>query len=297
LGQTNSNNHFYEGGSEMNIYQTIWDEDMNANGIVPISTSDSKNKTKGYVVVDTSGHHPDHHVIKEVYIPEKKQDSYKLVKKLFDNYNLSQFIRENNNHNEQDEVNQFLMHAINAPPMKLAKQFIEERYNEKYSETKWFHYLYDLWFRQFNWKDGRDLSGFEHVFIGEQNRKNLVGHHFWYKYWLEDHKEKNELHSDQVQLSQQNTLFRNIHPDVITLTYYLDAYDYRKRRFIKLVKKKCAYFVGISAEGLLALGTVRASGIVPHKMILNQAHYHLELYMSPDGKSIRTFYPKPVVEN
>lgn len=276
----------------MNIYQAIWDEDMNANGIKPISTSDVKNKTQGYVVVDSSGQHPDHHVIKEVYIPEKKQSSYKLVERLFDNYNLSQFSKENNNNNEQDEVNEFLIHAIKTPPLKLVKLYIEDRFNEKYSETQWFHYLYDLWFRQFNWKAGRDLSGFEHVFIGEQKGKKLVGHHFWYKYWLEDNRDLNELHKDQVQLSSQSSLLHNNHHEVITLTYYLDAFDYRKRRFIKLVKKRCAYFVGISPEGLLALGTVRASGIVPHEMILNQAHYHLELYMSPDGKSIRTFYPK-----
>jgi poly(U)-specific endoribonuclease len=277
----------------MNIYQAIWDEDMNANGIRAISTSDAKNNTIGYVVVDGSGHHPDHHVIKEVFIPEEKQTSYKLVERLFDNYHLSQYSKEYNNQKERDEISQFLIHAIETPPMKLAKQYIEERFNEKYSETQWYQYLYDLWFRQFNWKEGKDLSGFEHVFIGEQNRKRLVGHHFWYKFWLEDHKDVNQMNRDQVQLSNHNTLC----PEVITLTYYLDAYDYRKRRFIKLVKKKCAYFVGISAEGLLALGTVRATGIVPKEMILNQQHYHLELYMSSDGKSIRTFYPKPVASN
>lgn len=82
-------------------------------------------------------------------------------------------------------------------------------------------------------------------------------------------------------------------PDVITIGYHLKAFDYAKRRFIKILKKRCAFFVGISAEGLLALGTVRAVGPedFSENIVMNSSQYKLELFKSPDGNSIRTFYP------
>jgi poly(U)-specific endoribonuclease len=75
--------------------------------------------------------------------------------------------------------------------------------------------------------------------------------------------------------------------------YHLKAFDYEKRRFIDISKKRCGFFVGMSAEGLLALGTVRAmlNEDAVEYFTLNGVKYQLELFMSPDNKCIRTFYP------
>lgn len=278
----------------MNIYQAIWDADMEGNGLRPISTNANKDKSRGYVVVDTGSCHPEHRILKEVYIPAQKRSSYQLVEKLFNNYALNQKSKENNTLNELVEVEEFLQMAIQSFPSRIAKKFIEEKSNKEFSELQWYTYLHDLWFRQFNSENGKDLSGFEHVFIGEQQRKRLVGHHFWYKYWLEDNADINEHHQDQIVMncsvhSEQicNTL------DAITVGYYLEAFDYQKNRFVKLTKKNCGFFVGVSAEGILALGAVRAASqeFASEDAVINGVRYKLELSRSRDGKSIRTFYP------
>ncbi|WP_129725963.1 hypothetical protein [Ectobacillus funiculus] len=278
----------------MNIYQAIWDADMEGNGIRPISSSEDKDKSRGYVVVNTKNCRPEHHILKEVYIPEEKRSSYQLVEKLFNNYALNQKNKEKNTINELVEVEDFLKMAIQSFPSRIAKQFIEEKSNRKFSELQWYTYLHDLWFRQFNSENGKDLSGFEHVFIGEQQSKRLVGHHFWYKYWLEDNADINEHRQDQIVMncsvpSEQicNTL------DVITVGYHLKAFDYQKNRFVKLIKKNCGFFVGVSAEGILALGAVRAASqeSAAEDAVINGVHYKLELSRSRDGRSIRTFYP------
>ncbi|MHC1685916.1 MAG: hypothetical protein AB6733_23800 [Clostridiaceae bacterium] len=271
----------------MNIYQSIWDADMKGSGVKPILPNENKDISEGYAVVESG-------ILKEVVIPEKKRPSYKLVEKLFDNYSLNQKNGEKNTSNEAKEIEEFLLMAISSYPMKLAKDYIEKKSNEKFNELEWYTYLHDLWFRQFDWDRGKDLSGFEHTFIGEQRRKKLIGHHFWYKYWLEDNPSLNNHNIDQVELLPGKLIEENsTAPFVVTAGYMLNAYDYEKRRFIKISKNKCAFFVGISAEGLLALGTVRAleHQDVPEDFIINNTNYKLELFKSPDGKSIRTFYP------
>lgn len=90
--------------------------------------------------------------------------------------------------------------------------------------------------------------------------------------------------------------FDELEPDspcIMQVNYHLKAFDRDKRHHINMVKKKCAFFVGNSTEGLLALGTVRAllHPDVPDSLLINGTKYKLELFMSPDGKSIRTFYP------
>lgn len=277
----------------MDIFQEIWTADMEGNGLQPILSTEDGDQSLGYVIVDTEICDSEHHILKEVFIPEHKRKSYELVEKLFDNYTLNQTKKEKNTLTELKEVEAFLRMAIDSPPCCLAKQFIEEKTNQNLSEKQWYTYLHNLWFRQFDWEMAKDLSGFEHVFIGEQKRRKLVGHHFWYKYWLEDKENQTE---DQIEmtcaLQDEN---HHITPYVVTLGYHLNTYDDKKRNYIKIGKKRCAFFVGISAEGLLALGTVRAlpDGMVPENCVINGVPYKLELFRSPDGKSIRTFYPIP----
>jgi poly(U)-specific endoribonuclease len=277
----------------MDIYQAIWDADMKGNGIPPILPTEKGDLSEGYVVVDTESCNPEHRIFKEVHIPDRKRSSYQLIEKLFDNYTLNQMKKEKNTLIELKEVEEFLIMAINSPPVKIAKKFIEEKTNKEFNELQWYTYLHDLWFRQFNWESGRDLSGFEHIFIGEQKRRKLVGHHFWYKYWVEDNANLNKHNIDQIELTSVDLNDQKAAPYIITVGYYLKANNYEKRRFIKILKKRCAFIVGISAEGLLALGTVRAfpQEDVPGSFVINDVHFKLELFRSPDGKSIRTFYP------
>lgn len=278
----------------MNIYQEIWHADMKNNGIPPILTTENGDISEGYVIVDIEGNNSEHHILKEVVIPPKKTLSYQLVERLFDNYSLNQKHKEKNTLAESKEVEDFLIMAVNSNPLKIAKNFIEEKLNKKFNHIEWYSYLHDLWFRQFNWDKGRDLSAFEHIFIGEQKKRKLLGHHFWYKYWLEDNASINKHNIDQIELICRSTYNQNeASPYAVTVGCILNAFDCKKRRFIEILKNRCAFFVGISAEGLLALGTVRATEHrdVPENFVINNRNYKLVLFMSPDGKSIRTFYP------
>ncbi|WP_121612409.1 hypothetical protein [Mesobacillus foraminis] len=278
----------------MDIYQKIWDADMMGNGIRPITAKENRNLSEGFVVVDLESCGPEHSLFKEVHIPDYKRGSYQLVEKLFDNYALDQTRKERNNRSESREVQEFLLTAMETPPLRVAKQYMEKTSGVQIGDQEWYTYLHDRWFRQFNWDSGKDLSGFEHVFIGEQNRKRLVGHHFWYKYYLEDNPHLNKLHQDQIELDCLNLeIQKRTAPYVLTMGYHLKAFDYEKRRFIDISKKRCGFFVGMSAEGLLALGTVRAmlNEEAVEYFTLNGVKYQLELFMSPDNKCIRTFYP------
>jgi len=273
----------------MNIYQAIWDADMRGNGIPSILPNEKGDISKGFVVVDREGGHSQHFILRDIHIPDKKRSSYLLFEKLLDNFSLNQTSKERNTENEAKEVEDFLLMAISSPPMVIAKKFIEDNNQIELTSSEWYSLLYDLWFRQFDWDSGKDLSGFEHVFIGEQKGRKLVGHHFWYKYWLEDSNVINNKKQLDTAVNQQEQ--NPAAPIVVTIGCHLKAYDFAKRRFIKVLKKKCAFFVGLSPEGLLAIGTVRAMPNAPVDSIINGATYTLELIKSPDGKSIRTFYP------
>ncbi|WP_462411711.1 hypothetical protein [Neobacillus sp. Marseille-QA0830] len=277
----------------MDIYRAIWEADMTGNGIRPITAADCGNQDEGYVIVDLECFSPEHRVFKEVVIPDRKKQSYQLVEQLFDNYNLNHYGREKNTTAESNEVKEFLQMAIDSPPVKMAKNYIEEKNNKRFTDMQWYRHLHDLWFRQYDSESGKDLSGFEHVFIGEQKQRRLEGHHFWYKYWLEDSADSNKHAQDQIDLKCEYFGEQKGAPYVVTLGYRLQAFDYRKRRYSKVGKNHCAFFTGISAEGLLALGTVRAlrHKDVPEEILINHSPFRLELFMSPDGKSIRTFYP------
>ena len=277
--------------SDNNIYQAIWDADMEQNGIKPVSSKEEGNETDGYVVVDLETCQPQHNVFKEVSIPDKKKNSYELVTKLFNNYSLNQKKKENNTLDEEKEVEEFLKMAIETKPMELAKQYIEENSNKTYSDLQWYTYLHDIWFRQFNSQSGMDLCAFEHVFVGEQKGTKLGGHHFWYKYWLEDNA---SVENDHILMSCP--IDKNKNPsnhDAITVGYSVDAFDYEKQQFTKLFKKIGGFFVGLSAEGIIALGTVRFTpqSFAPKDAVINNVHYQLKLFRSPDNKSMRTFYP------
>lgn len=277
----------------MNIYQEIWNADMKGNGLKPILPEETGDESQGYVVVDTKNCNPQQHIIQKVVIPKEKEESYRLVEKLFNNYSLDESKNERNTLDESKEVEQFLDMAIKSEPLKIAKKYIEEKANHEYTYLQWYTYLHDIWFRQFNSDNGRDLSGFEHIFIGEEKGRTLNGYHFWYKYYIDD-SILNDQNKDEINLiCSIRPNETSPKPDVVTIAYTIDAYDYEQKRFVKLVKAKGGFFVGLSAEGLLALGTVRFTpqAFAEKDAVINNIHYELKLFRSNDTKSMRTFYP------
>lgn len=163
----------------------------------------------------------------------------------------------------------------------------------------WFYKIMDMWFKPFQLGSGVDLTGFEHVICGEQKKGKVQGHHWWYKYYLDDNGGLLEDSIDYISpkyergrtgyLTEQGMQV----PDVVTLGYKWKAYDYEQDKYRPLFKPIGGFWVGCSIECLLALGAIRCDYrlATPKDTTINNVKYKLHLYRSPDKKSIRTFYP------
>ncbi|MGH6901265.1 MAG: hypothetical protein ACREIR_00835, partial [Geminicoccaceae bacterium] len=169
------------------IYQRIWDADQAASGIPAIAAGQAGDPARGFVAVDERAtRDPDHRLFAEVRIPEPKRRTYELCKALFDNYRLDQTKPEDNRPEEAREIQDLLDAVTDSAPMAAARAHLEDQRGKSYSPDAWQELIFDVWFRQFDDGHNRDLSGFEHVAVGEQKGGTVNGHHFWYKYYLDD---------------------------------------------------------------------------------------------------------------
>jgi hypothetical protein len=192
-------------------------------------------------------------------------------------------------------------HVVADARMQVARRYIERATGTSISAQRWYATLLELWFRRFSDGGDPDLSGFEHVFVGEQQGSVVQGYHFWYKYWLDDGLAREidqnlfpGLKDDRIQyLRSEASAGQNVFPHSVTIAYRWNAPDYDRKAVRPLVKKKGGFFVGCSVEGLMALGAVRAhlGAAAPKEAVIGGARYELAIYRSPDGKNIRTFYP------
>ena len=284
------------------IYQRIWDIDQSASGLPAIAMDETGDPARGFVRVDEDdGRDPEHRLFAEVNIPAHKRRTYDLCKALFDNYRLDQTKLEDNRPEEAREILALLEAVADAPPMAAARAHMKDEHGASYSNDAWQELIFELWFRQFD--DGRnlDLSAFEHVAVGEQRGGEVNGHHFWYKYYLDDW----AAFSGQDDVDYDGSRYDGPHrsegrltrlgrrvPEVATLAYRWRAYDYETRQRRPLYEPIGGFWIGCSIEGLMALGTVRFFERGRVETAINGARYQIELYRSPDGRSLRTFFPR-----
>jgi poly(U)-specific endoribonuclease len=265
------------------IYQRIWDADQAASGIPAIAAGEAGDPARGFVAVDERAtRDPDHRLFAQVRIPDPKRRTYNLCKALFDNYRLDQSKPEDNRPEE-------------------ARAHLEDQRGRSYSRDEWQELIFDVWFRQFDGGRNRDLSAFEHVAVGEQKGGAVNGHHFWYKYYLDDwaaFSGADDIDYDGSRYDgphrrdgRLSALGRRV-PEVATLAYGWDAYDVEARQRRRLYNPIGGFWVGCSIEGLMALGTVRFFERGRTETAINGARYEVELYRSPDGRSLRTFFPR-----
>ena len=284
------------------IYQRVWDADQSAGGIPAIAMGEAGDPARGFVRVDErSGADPEHRLFAEVEIPAHKRGTYDRCEALFDNYSLDQSRAEDNRPEEAREVLGLLEVIADSAPMAAAREHVEARNGGRYARDEWLELIFDVWFRQF--ADGRnhDLSGFEHVAVGEQKGAKVNGHHFWYKYYLDDwaaFSSQDDIDYDGSRYDGPRgddgpltALGREV-PEVVTLAYSWHAYAFESGQRRTLYKPIGGFWVGCSIEGLLALGTVRFFEHGRVETVINDARYHVELYRSPDGRSLRTFFPR-----
>jgi hypothetical protein len=288
------------------IYQQIWDADQAEAGVVPLLDSDNGDRHRGYVKVNSSldANDPDLKVLPEAVIPDSKRRSYDLCRVLFDNYALRERDDELDTPEEREEVHDLVQHMVVTAPMEVAREYIERATGTSVTRQRWYNTVMEMWFRRFSMGGDPDLSGFEHVIVGEQERSKVQGYHFWYKFYLDDGFARQVdgvrehfpgLADDRIHyLGSEMGHGQHRFPESVTISYRWDAPDYDRSAMRPLTKPIGGFFVGCSVEGLLALGTVRAhaGARAPKVAHINGGRYDLALYHSDNRRHVRTFYPK-----
>lgn len=290
------------------IYQNIWNADQAQNGVEAILSTDEGSLEHGYVKVNAeldAVENPDLKVLTEVHIPSHKMHTYNLCRKLFNNFSLAEPMPEFDTPEERQEVHDFVTAIVDTEPMEVARQYIERETSSTISRERWHNTLMEMWFRRFSSGGDPELSGFEHVVVGEQEKAKVQGYHFWWKYYLDDGfalqvddglqvpanpnfmEDRIRFHGSKQKGGQLKF------PESVTISYRWHAPDYDANAYRPLFKKIGGFFVGCSVEGLMALGTVRAhKGVRASAVaVIEGARYDMKLFHSPNGQHIRTFYP------
>lgn len=276
-------------------YQRVWDADQSHRGVPAIGPRTRGSADIGFVRVDEHGtRDPDHRVISEVKIPEEKRLTYDLTKALFDNYRLDQTKREETTQPEAQEMLALLEAVTDSAPMEAARGLVGEINGKTYTRDAFQNLLFDIWFRQYDMGRNVDLSGFEHTVVGEQKQGTVGGYHFWYRYYLDDF----GLLGTGDDIDFQGTRYPKplieagrATPDVVTLSYRWRAQDHDWGEERPLFKPTGGFWVGCSVEGLMALGVIRFFEQGRVETVINEARYEIDLYKSPDGQSIRSYFP------
>jgi len=289
------------------IYQEIWDADQATHGIPAIRPGDSTDLALGFVRVDERASEvgDDHRVLTEVVIPDAKRTTYDLCEKLFNNYQLDPGVREIVTPEESIEEQAFIDAIVPLPPLQVAKAFIASELGQTISDLTLGSMIRETWFLQGR-AGSKHASGFEHVFVGEQKAAgdlpdsqavSMGGYHFWYKYHLDDSaglsgSDDIAYHSTRysgADRPEQGLLV----PEIVTLSFTWQAHDFTTGEEQLLIKPIGGFWVGCSAEGLIALGLVRARTKAPKVAAINSATYQIDLHRLDDNRdSIRTFFPR-----
>ena len=280
------------------VYQRIWDADQAGRGIPALAAGSPGDERQGYVKVDVpAGRDPEHRLFAEVHIPDHKRLSYDLCRALFDNYRLDQTKVEETTPAEARETLALLDAIAGSAPMRVARDHLERERGQRYADAAWQELIFNVWFRPFDDGRNRDLSGFEHVVVGEQKAGRVNGYHFWYKYHLDD---------GPVFLGSDDIDFDGIRHDrpssgvsagprvmeIVTLAYRWHAQDFDAGVKRALYKPIGGFFVGCSIEGLLALGLVRFFERGEVETVINRARLRIDLHRSPDRRSLRSYFPR-----
>jgi poly(U)-specific endoribonuclease len=284
------------------IYGRIWDADQAGNGVAAIAMDEAGDPSRGFVRVDEGAIvDPDHRLFPEVVIPDGKRATYDLCARLLDQYRLDQTRPEPRLLERKRRMIDLLDAILDLPPMALAREEVGRLRGRALSDEAWGQLVFELWLRMYD--DGRnlDLSGFEHIVVGEQHRGTVGGYHFWYKYWLDDHPEalggdRIEWHGTRYdgregQVGRLTPQGWEV-PEVVTLAFRWHAQDGDAPQPRPLFKPIGGFWVGCSIEGLMALGTVRFFQQGRIEAVLNGARYEVEVHRSPDGQSLRTVFPR-----
>jgi len=116
-----------------------------------------------------------------------EKEVYKLLSKLYDNYQKSPSVVEDHTTQEQQEERDLIKYLANTEVMNITYEYLVIRGVFNGEKSEWEDFLYTTWFTMYDRaKAAATLgsSGFEHVYIGEVKNGDVSGFHSWYHYYL-----------------------------------------------------------------------------------------------------------------
>lgn len=313
--------------TDNNIFQRIWDSDENQFSVSLRTKTGEWENPKADILLDeqvqASGKrtvdlasHPLFYKVNEDKLRDPNRTYVSFIK-LLDNYTLRTTDPELTTKEEEAEQQHFLSRILQTPPMKLARNHINQTFGENLSETQFHQVLHRLWFELYTSRGSIPFcSGFEHVFVGEGKYKptrndgldslgTVSGYHSWIKFYLDEKNQRTNFHGhnygSKVHGGSQN-------PNIVTLQMMNTVTNTQNKLIAQLFKRKSGFFVGPSPECEMAMATIvffeSLHGKITHKrqVTINGTTYNLVLYRSADaegirGNFIRSFYPVFLKQN
>jgi poly(U)-specific endoribonuclease len=261
------------------IFQRLWGLDQENNGIKALWASEERDghRRSGYVTVCETGSE----LFGDHFIPESKRKTYDLSQKLFDNYNPNPFESEKETGVETSEQEAFVRALVETELVKHLAQHLKTDADSLSAEFK------ELLFGTFGTRYERDLSFFEHVFVGE-GVACLGGYHYWYKY-LDDQRKGRILRGKRMNHSPPT-------PHAVTMTFCASLEDADHGGVVNNVRKSIGgFFIGCSPEFLVAVAyllSVTESRGKRHILVDGcKFELKLETYRQRKSTHVRSFYP------
>jgi hypothetical protein len=184
------------GDTATDIYVELWNLDQQHNGL-SVSLSGAADADVHLQEQDEAAGNDDQALDPLIVVHQSdKLDAlvYQTVRPLFDNYTMTDREAENVTDAEKAEVDKFLDAVVNTEVMQRCLTYLNDNSlvaNDPEVTTaelkellklQWF----DLFTNNFNGNSNPQVSGFEHVFVGDKNGGGGIGgHHFWYKFFLD----------------------------------------------------------------------------------------------------------------
>jgi len=106
-----------------------------------------------------------------------------------DNYESETGIVETVTNEERKENWHFINLIFDTSVMKLAHKFLVSKGKASPNEDDFKQDLHDMWFKLYNRVHGikgGDSCGFEHVFVGETRKDEVIGFHNWIQFYLQE---------------------------------------------------------------------------------------------------------------
>ncbi|KAL3307884.1 hypothetical protein Ciccas_013592 [Cichlidogyrus casuarinus] len=122
------------------------------------------------------------------FVNEKKLTlpTYTAFIRLLDNYDKEVGSNEKETDEEKKEIANFIDAISKTKVMKKAHEYLVSKGLADKSMANFMTQLSNLWFSFYNRNSQSDSSGFEHVFVGETKRGEILGLHNWIQFYLEE---------------------------------------------------------------------------------------------------------------